>query len=885
MRTLLKYLLPSIAFIFFLLFYLRYTESGQKNAYSLLSLYASHKAGVEIDVKEINLNQFPYLKINTLVEEQYTVDFDGFINKKGLDLRYKLHSKCFKSEVCTFDDIITITGKIKGWRNRIHVNGEGKALDGTVHYAFVKEKQNFKDISLDLKDVNSSKLFSLLDQKAIFKGKANATLNFKLINKQHRIGTILYDVKDDNFRGIHANFHTQIDINDDKHTFSIDVNSDNIMLHLTEGKYSQSKKYAHANYRLDINDLSKLKKLLGGKYIGDFHAQGEMEYDKHIIIRGLSTDLGGELHFVYDSKTVALDLHNLSFKSLMHILATKAILNANVTGKASYDMTSKQMLLHTKLKQAKLLPSSLTHTIEKKFAFHIEDEVFDKSTLDLDYKDDILSSNFTLANDTLHLKLTNTKLNASHNAINTHIDLQTPKHAAKGKLYTRVDNIGEKSLDDIYVTFDGMIDKHYKVKVDGLLSEAFINMDYILSAARLPSHVCTIVDDINLSGHLSGSFKRLHITGSGTAMEGNVTYSGIKIKDTYEDVSLDFQDIHTLKLFTLLGQPTLPNGKADITAKVNYFSEKKKKGHLDYKLKNGRYETLPLSIDAKIDIDDNLISFISNAKLSSADINLTKGSYDLDTNISKAFYTVHTQNLAPLKPLIGKYLGAFSSSGEISYDKQLQIRGLSQSYGGMIDFLYKKEMLYIDLEKVSLTRFMGLFPYPHMLDAEVNGHINYDYKAEKLLVSTDLNNTKFLHSDLVETVFKKSGVNMLKEVFPHSSLRATYQNKILEGDIVLKNKLSHFYLTNTKLDAKHNTVNAYFDLKMQGQEFSGKVYGSLKHPKVNLNMQKLIRYQMDKQLDSVMGKGNRKLMESMPMGDVAKDMATEVGAGFMGMFF
>jgi len=34
-----------------------------------------------------------------------------------------------------------------------------------------------------------------------------------------------------------------------------------------------------------------------------------------------------------------------------------------------------------------------------------------------------------------------------------------------------------------------------------------------------------------------------------------------------------------------------------------------------------------------------------------------------------------------------------------------------------------------------------------------------------------------------------------------------------------------------------------------------------------------------------MGKGKRKLMESMPMGDVAKDMATEVGAGFMGMFF
>ena len=50
-------------------------------------------------------------------------------------------------------------------------------------------------------------------------------------------------------------------------------------------------------------------------------------------------------------------------------------------------------------------------------------------------------------------------------------------------------------------------------------------------------------------------------------------------------------------------------------------------------------------------------------------------------------------------------------------------------------------------------------------------------------------------------------------------------------------------------------------------------------------MQKLIRHQMYKQLDSFMGKDNRKMMESIPMGNTAKDVASEFGAGFMGMFF
>jgi len=335
----------------------------------------------------------------------------------------------------------------------------------------------------------------------------------------------------------------------------------------------------------------------------------------------------------------------------------------------------------------------------------------------------------------------------------------------------------------------------------------------------------------------------------------------------------------------LLGQPTLPSGKANIDAHFTHINEKKKEGHLDFNLKEGKYSALPLTLNAKADIQNHLITFTSDATLSTANIHISKGEYNLDTNRSKAFYTVKTNNLTPLEPLIGKYMGSFSTSGEITYDKLFQVRGLSSSFGGMIDFLYKKDMLYIDLEKVSLNRFMDLFPYPKMLDAQVNGTINYNYKQEKLLVKTKLNNTKFLGSDLVQTIYSKSGVNMLKEVFPNSTLIATYQDKILLGDVILKNKQSHFYLTNTKMDKKHNTINAYFDLKMQGQEFSGKVFGSLDDPKVNLNMQKLIRYQMDKQLDTYMGKGNRKMMESMPMGGVAKDVAAGVGAGFMGMFF
>lgn len=887
MRTLLKYLLISFVFIFVFISYLFFTNSGQKTVYNILSFMATHKAGVDIEVKHINLHQYPYVWADIVVEEQYVMHIDGFMKKRHFNLRYTLHSSCLKSDICTFDDEINILGKATGWSKNINVTGKGTALDGNISYAFIKQHHIFKDIDLKLHDVNSSKLFSLLEQKPLFKGKAQSHIHFDVIEKDHKVGTIDYQVKDKKFYGLDAALKMHISVNDNNHTFSTKLITPELRLYIYGGKYNQEKKYAHAKYTLEAKDLSKLEKLVHAKLKGSFHTHGEMIYDKHISITGVSKDLGGALHFNFDQKNLTLLFKNVSFVKLMHMLNTKAILDANATGQATFDIANKEMYLNTQLVKAKLLPSNITQTIEKKFDFKLTQQIFDKSHIVMHYKEKELTSDITLANNVMRFTLKNTNINASHNAIDTYVDIKIPHHTIQGQVYARINDIGAKKLDDVYLKFDGTVEKHYQVKLDGLLSDRFVNMDYVLSSARLPSHVCTIVDDINLSGHLSGSFSRLFVTSMGTAMEGKVQFSAIKRKERWEDVVTHFENIHTLKLFTLLGQPTFPSGKATITATFDYFDAdtQKGKGHLDYQLTKGRYKNLPLSLDAKFDIHNKDILFTSTAKLSTANINITKGNYNLETNTSQAFYTITTKNLAPLKPLIGAYIGAFTSSGELQYNKDFQIRGLSNSFGGMIDYLYKKDMLYVDLEKVSLKRFMGLFPYPRMLDAQVNGNINYDYKEEKLLVRTDLNNTRFLNSDLVETVFQKSGVNMLKEVFPYSTLRASYQNDIVLGDIVLKNKQSHFYFTNVKMDEKHNTVNAYFDLKMQGQEFSGKVYGSLKHPKVNLNMQKLIRYQMDKQLDTYMGKGNRKLMEAMPMGGVAKDMAADMGAGFMGMFF
>jgi hypothetical protein len=453
----------------------------------------------------------------------------------------------------------------------------------------------------------------------------------------------------------------------------------------------------------------------------------------------------------------------------------------------------------------------------------------------------------------------------------------------QGKLHARLD---EYITKDFYLRFDGLAEKYYALKIDGLINSELVNMDYTIQTQRFPSHICTIEDNVSVQGHINGPFSMLRIRGKGTVLDGNISYDGIKKSKHFEDVKLQLNNIHALKLSTLLGFPNFIAGKADIVADFVHIGQDKYQGTIDYKHTNKNYKNVPFSAHSKININEERQTFTSNIQLGNTNIELSRGVRDAKYKISSAFFSVYSKNLAQLEEVLGqKYLGAFNAIGNISYKDDIEIRGITKTFGGIIDFLYKDNFLILDLEKSSLNSILALFTPEPLLDANTIGSINYDYKKKLLLADMKLTDAKFMPSKLTDSVLDKSGIDMMKETFSHSSLKANYQNKVLNGNVHLKSDTSFFMLNNIHMDYKQKTINAHFDIKMQEEEFKGKIYGSLDDPKINIDMQKLLKYQMDKQLDTYMGKGNRKLIESMPMGSTAKDMATDIGGGFMDIFF
>jgi hypothetical protein len=411
-------------------------------------------------------------------------------------------------------------------------------------------------------------------------------------------------------------------------------------------------------------------------------------------------------------------------------------------------------------------------------------------------------------------------------------------------------------------------------------------MDYTLTSECIASDVCKIDDHIDILGHVKGPFFRLFISGEGNAMDGNVTYHFLKSTDKVEDLNIIMNEVNSTKLLTLLGQDNLIKGRADVTVDFTLMDKNSKYGSITYDVKDNNFSGVPLNLHTKIDIINMEHTFSIDITSPYLKLNISKGHYNQEKKLADAFYILDIKDLSRLETLLGyKYLGSFYAMGEMKYNKYLSISGLSKSFGGMIDYLFEKEGLRVKLEAVSFLDFMSLFPYPPMLSADASGDIYYNFVQKTMVVNTTLQNAKVVHAQLIDVIHKKSGVELRKEVFNNSILDASYHNGFLLGDIKLSNKTSHLFLTSIMMNTNKNTIDAFFDFDMQKQAFSGKVYGSIDKPEVNLDMQKLIQYQMDKQLDSMLGKKNRQIMEQIPMGGVAKDMAAGMGASFMGMFF
>lgn len=185
--------------------------------------------------------------------------------------------------------------------------------------------------------------------------------------------------------------------------------------------------------------------------------------------------------------------------------------------------------------------------------------------------------------------------------------------------------------------------------------------------------------------------------------------------------------------------------------------------------------------------------------------------------------------------------------GEVSYSNGLRVKGFTSEFGGKLYFDYErsKSKIFFKLEKLSLEKTLKKFSYPVRMTANIFGTITYDIKNKIVIFDNQLKQTRLIKNQMSNMIFIATNIDVTKYLYDKSTFKGEYQHDILRGDLKIDSGKEHIYFRELRVHLKTKKITSYFELKMDGQEVSGKVNGTTSDPSFRIDVSKLIKHQVN----------------------------------------
>ncbi len=431
-----------------------------------------------------------------------------------------------------------------------------------------------------------------------------------------------------------------------------------------------------------------------------------------------------------------------------------------------------------------------------------------------------------------------------------------------------------------HIVMDITVNGTSNVLLEGKVDKYKIDMDYHLKGKAFKFNNFYLGDNIDVQGSLYGPFSKLLVEGKGRAFDGNVVYGFTKIPTQIRDMNIMLEDVDSQKVLKFLKKPLIVEGKLDVDATFKAFSKYKKRGQakivMSHALMPDVAPKVPFSLHTTIDFDDIAYKYVGKIDSKIGNLIVTKGEYHQSRKVAQANYELHLKDLAYFEKFLKhKYIGGLDANGSVVYDNGLLVKGYTHKFGGKLEYVYNQKNIDLKLKEVYLERLLKQFSYPIVIRSNVSGTITYNMKDKIVLMDTMLHKTRFVQTKMTKMIYDTIGVNLLSGEYDKSTFTGGYQNNLLSSELKIDDGKNHLYLVDTKMNAKNNKVNSKFELKMQGQEIYGDIYGTLKNPKVSVDMRKILKYQMNKQMGAWLGTQNSEVVKK-ELKSVKKDVTKKL---------
>ena len=174
-----------------------------------------------------------------------------------------------------------------------------------------------------------------------------------------------------------------------------------------------------------------------------------------------------------------------------------------------------------------------------------------------------------------------------------------------------------------------------------------------------------------------------------------------------------------------------------------------------------------------------------------------------------------------------------------------------------MDFIFKNSNLNATLKNANMKKALYMLNQKENFDSNIDLNLDYNTQTKKGSLNGEFLNGHFIANDFTKAILQFTKLDLTKEIYEKSIFTSKIDNKILNANLSMNSKNSNLESQNAILDFEKNSIDALINAKIKKDNFTAKLSGDMKNPKVSVDLKNLIEKNIDKieeKLNKVLGK-------------------------------
>lgn len=347
----------------------------------------------------------------------------------------------------------------------------------------------------------------------------------------------------------------------------------------------------------------------------------------------------------------------------------------------------------------------------------------------------------------------------------------------------------------------------------------------------------------------------LVVKGNTDIAESNSVYQATLENFSLKQVNIESKKLAIHKILWMLRLPEYINAQTNLKLQANGFDQALS---LDVKARiDGKTQNKPIKTAFNIDMPDKTFGLKMNAHAQGGvgkfdvDFDGPLASLDIkqaDFNITKlnaqGNYNLTLPDLKQFEFITGKKLqGAIELNGKFEYRKNLYFDFASNSLGGLLKGKLENNDFSAHLNKLDSKKIFYFLQIPEILDALVEGNMDYNLQKDAGNISFLLENGKIIPNQLTQAFKQYTKFDIAKEVFKIVHFDSSIKKWIVNGKFNMESNDIKIISDYLKVDLPKNKIDTKIKLSLKNDFIYAILSGNLTSPKTQIDATNLIKSQ------------------------------------------